>query len=334
MPSLPKMSLLSSLPDRQTFTTSFKNNYSYIHISSTKPNQTTLLLLHGFPSHAPDWINQINFFSHIGYGIIAPDLLGYGQTSKPQDAHAYRLKLMSDDLAELLDYLKVKRLVGIGHDFGSTLLSRFAVYYPDRVSACVFLAVGPPRLGTPFDVDAINRTTKGQMGYEMLGYIPFISRHPESQVIMEKHADSVMSLLFCANERDEWARHFRPANTFEKFVAGGKLVEIGGWYAQELQRAHLAAFGKDGGYAGAIGWYAMWDEELFKGDEVGLEQSRITVPGLFIGSGGENGMQAGFLKDWVNRLDVQEINGGHWVHLEKAKEVNELIAKFLQTNVS
>ena len=247
------MSLTSIFQRRQSFSTSRSHVYSYIHVQSTNSERPTLLLLHGFPSHASDWIYQIEHFSSLGYGILAPDLLGYGQTSKPRNADAYRLKRMSNDLIELLDYVNLEKVIGIGHDFGSTLLSRFAAYYPEHLSACVFLAVGPPRLGTPFNVDAINSMTKEQLGYEMLGYVPFISRGPDSESIMEKNAKCVMSLLFCADEKREWRHHFRPLGAFEKFVVEDKCVDIGKWFSPGLQEAHLDAFAKAGGFAGAQG---------------------------------------------------------------------------------
>ena len=296
----------------------------------TDSKKSTILLLHGFPSHCPDWIYQIEHFSCRGYGILAPDLLGYGQSSKPADPNDYLLKTMSLDLEQLLNHIEVERVVGVGHDFGSTLLSRFAAYHPERLVACVFLTVGPPRLGTPFNVDAINAMAREKMGSEMLGYIPFISRNRDSQQIMEKNAASVMSLLFCANEKQDWSKHFRPAKAFETFVMGGQKVSIAPWYTLEMRKAHMDALGKDGGYAGAKRWYVMWDQELFAPDEVGYEDVKIEAPSLFIGPVEECEMQAGFLKEWTEDLKVHEVTAGHWVHIEQAEQVNKLIEHFLQ----
>ncbi|KAF4949415.1 hypothetical protein FGADI_8928 [Fusarium gaditjirri] len=242
-----KMAL--ELPARQTFTARSGNVYSYIFIPPTSQS-TTLLFLHGFPSTLTDWIHQIRHFSSQGYGVVAPDLLGYGESSKPIDVYAYRLKPMSDEVIDLLDHLNLKTAVGIGHDFGATLLSRMAAYYPSRWEAFVFLAVGPPRLGTPFDVDMINTMTKQFLGYEMLGYISWLAYYT-SQEILEKNAEAAMSLVFC-RDREAWEAWFHPLGKMEEFVREDRRLPVASWYTDDLQQAHLKAFGSTDGYKGAL----------------------------------------------------------------------------------
>jgi soluble epoxide hydrolase/lipid-phosphate phosphatase len=107
-----------SFPDRQTFTSQVGHAYSYIYIAPTSAEKQHLLLLHGFPSHIPDWTYQIQHFSNLGYGVIVPDLLGYGQSSKPNDINAYKLKAMGSEIIEMLDYLRLSKVIGVGHDWG------------------------------------------------------------------------------------------------------------------------------------------------------------------------------------------------------------------------
>ena len=68
-----------------TYTTARALTYSYIHIPPRLPNTQYILFLHGFPSTSYDWRHQISFFVAKGYGILAPDLLGFGETSKPRE---------------------------------------------------------------------------------------------------------------------------------------------------------------------------------------------------------------------------------------------------------
>ncbi|KAF1855519.1 hypothetical protein Lal_00003734 [Lupinus albus] len=267
------------LPARQTFTARSGNVYSYIFIPPTSQS-TTLLFLHGFPSTLTDWVHQIRHFSSEGYGVVAPDLLGYGESSKPTDVNAYRLKPMGDEVIELLDHLNLKTIVGIGHDFGATLLSRMAAYNPSRWEALVFLAVGPPKLGTPFDVDMINTMTKQFLGYEMLGYIPWLADFT-SQDILEKNAEAAMSLVFC-RDREEWETWFHPLGKMEEFVRQDRRLPIASWYTDDLQKAHLEAFGSNDGYKGVCRWYRMWKDNLFAPDEQGFEDFHISQPVLFI----------------------------------------------------
>lgn len=90
--------------------------YGFVHIKpfDSKPY---LLFCHGFPSSSYDWRRQINHLAGLGYGVLAPDLLGYGDTDKPLDPPSYRLKKLCDEVAAILDSLKIDRVVGVAHDW-------------------------------------------------------------------------------------------------------------------------------------------------------------------------------------------------------------------------
>ncbi|KAF5575927.1 epoxide hydrolase [Fusarium pseudocircinatum] len=322
-----KMAL--ELPARRRFTARSGNVYSYIYIPPTSQS-TTLLFLHGFPSTLTDWVHQIRHFSSEGYGVVAPDLLGYGESSKPSDANAYRLKPMGDEVIELLDHLSLKTIVGIGHDFGATLLSRMATYHPSRWEALVFLAVGPPKLGTPFDVDMINIMTKQYLGYEMLGYIPWLADFT-SQDILEKNVEAAMSLVFC-RDREEWETWFHPLGKMEEFARQDRRLPIASWYTDDLQKAHLKAFGSNDGYKGVCRWYRMWKDNLFAPDEQGFEDFHISQPVLFIvPSEPEQSatQQQQMLSSWAPNLQTVKLNTSHWIHIQAPSSTNTTIQNFL-----
>ena len=92
------------------------HTYRYVKIHSHAPHKPYILFLHGFPESLYDWRRQFDYFSSLGYGIIAPDLLGYGGTSKPTDISAYSLKNMVRDVIELLDCEGIGEVYGVGHD--------------------------------------------------------------------------------------------------------------------------------------------------------------------------------------------------------------------------
>ena len=106
---------MNSSPNSQ-FTTSRNFVYSYVNIPP-KQGDTYLLFLHGFPSSSYDWRYQIAYFANKGYGIIAPDTLGYGGTSKPLSTEAYKGRAMAEDIYEILKYEKIESVIGIGHDW-------------------------------------------------------------------------------------------------------------------------------------------------------------------------------------------------------------------------
>ena len=91
--------------------------YGYVFVAPSSASKPTFLLLHGYPSSSYDWRKQIKALSNSGYGILAPDLLGYGDTDKPSDVSQYRMKTMSRHMIELLDIEKVQHCITVGHDW-------------------------------------------------------------------------------------------------------------------------------------------------------------------------------------------------------------------------
>lgn len=90
--------------------------YAYVYVagSTSKP---TFLLLHGFPSSSYDWRHQIDALAAKGFGVLVPDLLGYGDTDSPAEVEAYSSKRMSDHLVEILVMEGITKVIGVGHDW-------------------------------------------------------------------------------------------------------------------------------------------------------------------------------------------------------------------------
>lgn len=115
-----------------TYTTTRALTYSYIHIPPQLPNTQYFLFLHGFPSTSRHWRHQISFFKAKGYGIIAPDLLGFGETSRPTGLEMYKGEDMARDIVEILMSEGVGMMVGVAHDWYVKLI---------RLSGCQIQAV-------------------------------------------------------------------------------------------------------------------------------------------------------------------------------------------------
>ena len=98
-------------------TTTRDLTYTYVKTAPTQEGKPWILFLHGFPSSVFHYRHQISHFTKAGYGIIAPTLLGYGNTSKPTDYNVYSGKGMSQDIKEILTYEKIDSVIGVGHDW-------------------------------------------------------------------------------------------------------------------------------------------------------------------------------------------------------------------------
>ena len=184
----------------KSVTTSRCYKYSY-YVSPTRGTRGSVVLLHGFPEYADMWAEQVKVFESLGYTCIAPDLLGYGASSKPPDAEAYNSEGLSQDLADIMQAEEVDKAVIIGHDWGSYLAGRFANWHPSKAAGLVLTSVSY-RASGKLDLAASNAQMKAAFGYEPFGYWAWIAS-PEAPKVLEDHVESLFSLLF-AKDAEIW----------------------------------------------------------------------------------------------------------------------------------
>ena len=91
-------------------------NYGYIHIPAAA-GKPTLLLLHGAPSSSYIWHRQVEALPKSGLGLLVPDLLGYGDTDRPEGLEPYQLKHVVPQVYELVTkVVGLDKVIGVGHD--------------------------------------------------------------------------------------------------------------------------------------------------------------------------------------------------------------------------
>ncbi|KAH8985432.1 alpha/beta-hydrolase [Lactarius hatsudake] len=105
---------------------------------------STILCVHGFPDIWYGWRYQIGPWVRAGYRVVVPDMLGYGGTDKPRAAEEYSTRRLCADLAALLDVVGVQKAIVIGHDWGSYIAGRFALWHPDRLLALGLFSIPFP----------------------------------------------------------------------------------------------------------------------------------------------------------------------------------------------
>ncbi len=104
-----------------------------------------VVLLHGFPDSARLWRNQIPALVEAGYRAIAPDLRGFGRSSRPEGVDAYGIANAVGDVMALLDHLGIDRAHIVGHDWGAGVAWGFALFVPQRTKTLSVLSVGHPK---------------------------------------------------------------------------------------------------------------------------------------------------------------------------------------------
>ncbi|MFZ4813003.1 MAG: 2-succinyl-6-hydroxy-2,4-cyclohexadiene-1-carboxylate synthase [Phototrophicaceae bacterium] len=101
-----------------------------------------LVLLHGFTGSSASWSDVAESLSQ-RYRVIAPDLLGHGQTESPEDATRYSIGLAAQDLGDLLTLICDEPVLLLGYSMGGRLALYFALYFPQQVRALILESASP-----------------------------------------------------------------------------------------------------------------------------------------------------------------------------------------------
>lgn len=96
-----------------------------------------LVLIRGLGSDLQAWALQVPTLSK-HFRVITYDNRGAGRTSSPDKP--YSIAGMADDLAALLDELKVEKASILGYSMGGMIAQEFALKYPAKVDKLILLA--------------------------------------------------------------------------------------------------------------------------------------------------------------------------------------------------
>jgi haloacetate dehalogenase len=104
-----------------------------------------LLLLHGAPQTHISW-RLVAPQLATNYTVVAADLRGYGDSSKPPDGenHAnYSKRAMALDQVEVMRHFGFDRFPVVGHDRGGRVAHRMALDHADKVTKAAVLDIIP-----------------------------------------------------------------------------------------------------------------------------------------------------------------------------------------------
>jgi haloacetate dehalogenase len=104
-----------------------------------------LLLLHGHPQTHVMW-HAIAPQLAQNFSVVAPDLRGYGDSSKPAttpDHMPYSKRAMARDQVEVMRQLGFEQFFVAGHDRGGRCAYRLALDHPERVRKLALLDIIP-----------------------------------------------------------------------------------------------------------------------------------------------------------------------------------------------
>src|SRR5207237_10171496 len=88
--------------------------------------------------------HQLPLLAGLGWRAIAPDLRGYGGSSRPPHKADYRIEHLVEDVAGLFEAAGARRRLLIGHDWGAAVAWAFALDRRLPLDALVIMNVPHP----------------------------------------------------------------------------------------------------------------------------------------------------------------------------------------------
>jgi haloacetate dehalogenase len=105
-----------------------------------------VLLLHGHPQSHATWHQVAPRLVEAGYRVVATDLRGYGDSSRPAggENHCnYSKRSMAGDALSVMQSLGHERFSVIGHDRGGRVAHRMALDHPAKLQRIAVLDIAP-----------------------------------------------------------------------------------------------------------------------------------------------------------------------------------------------
>lgn len=311
-----------------------------LHVAEAGPRSgPCVILCHGFPESWYSWRHQLRALSAAGYHVVAPDMRGFGRSSRPLSPQKYTQPKLVGDMVGLLSELGHETAVITGHDWGAPVAWNAALMRPDLFPAVIALSVPYYGARTTFAYDhtvppsiAMDRETGAGFHYQI--YFNEVGRAERDLERDVRHWLRGFFYTTCGEVPPEEVK-------LAELKRGDKLDDAFAWpktlpsWLTEADLDHYAGEFERTGFASALNYYraadATWEEMApYRG-------ASIRVPACFIAGDKDivilanpdiyQGMPAEVPDLRTNLL----LPGcGHWTQQERPNETNAAMLEFLK----
>ncbi len=115
--------------------------HSTAYVACGPEQGTPIIFVHGWPERALSWRHVLPAMAERGMRAVAPDLRGYGDSSRYTSLSAYAQEAVVGDMLELADALAIERAVWVGHDWGTPTVWSIARHHAERCLGVAGLCV-------------------------------------------------------------------------------------------------------------------------------------------------------------------------------------------------
>ncbi|MEM1196473.1 MAG: alpha/beta fold hydrolase [Pseudomonadota bacterium] len=256
------------------------------------------LLMHGFPELHYSWRYQIPLLVGMGYRVWAPNMRGYGGTSRPEAISDYALDKLVADVAALIDASGAKKVTLFCHDWGGIVSWHFAIKKVRPIERFVVCNIPHP-LGLIGRRRSLSQLRKSW--YVFFFQIPWL---PEA--------------LFSAN------RARRIGALFQNTSCNPEN------FGSDVRDVYRNAAARPGAMRAMIHYYRAL---LRTGQFQKVGDGRVDVPTLMIW--GEQDVALDVegtegTEQWVPDFTLKRLpNASHWVQQDAPEEVNAILKEWL-----
>ncbi len=111
---------------------------AYMYLPAKDADKGVVTLLHGKNFNGAYWGQTADFLQGLGYGVLIPDQIGFGKSTKTIN-YQYSFEALAKNTKSLIDSLNIKNTIITGHSMGGMLASRFALLYPDATEKLILV---------------------------------------------------------------------------------------------------------------------------------------------------------------------------------------------------
>ena len=292
-----------------------------------------VIMVHGWPESWYSWRHQLKPIADLGYKVLAIDVRGYGQSSKPYEVEKYDMLSLVSDIINIINKENVENAILIGHDWGAPICWSTAALHPDKIKAVIGLSVPHARRGSISNIELWRQIYKDNFFYQT-----YFQAEGVAEKELEKDIGSSLRKIYY------WiSAEGHDAKVRTNFDKDSELLDglidpdpFPNWLSSNDLDFYINEF-KNSGFRGPINRYRNQDRDWEKIPE--LSTLQIEVPSFFIG-GGKDSVRK-FLKgydmyenpgknctNFYGKLIIEE--AGHWVQQEAPQKTTDGIISFLK----
>ncbi len=285
-------------PDSGITIQEIEANGQTFEVAQAGEGKKLALCLHGFPELHYSWRFQIPLLVEQGYHVWAPNMRGYGGSSKPPTVRDYALDHLCADVAALIDASGADEVTLIAHDWGAIVAWAFAIQKIRPLKRLVIMNVPHPMVG--------QREIRHWRQLKRSWYIFFFQIPWLPEFLMSRGQGEPIKRAFSnmacdqSNFSDDELEHYAKAAT-----RPGSMRAMVNYYRALLRHRNV----------------------------IDIENKPITIPTLMIWGEEDSALNIKCTEgteQWVENFTLHRLPGvSHWVQQEAPEKVNAILQDWL-----